>query len=88
MEEPTTPVTPQRAEEGGIKILLGSNEMNKETIINTHAIWIPKAIGFIAIHPFYDFMGQILLDLFYTIFWDSTPKSKEELGPLVLMNQR
>lgn len=28
-----------------------------ETIINTHGIWVPKAIGLISIHPFYDFMG-------------------------------
>ncbi len=40
-------------------------------------IWIPKAIGFISVNPFYDFLGMILVDLYYTIFWDISEKSDE-----------
>lgn len=57
--------------------------------IEKETIWIPKAIGFISVNPFYDFLSMILVDLYFTIFWDISEKSPDSgLGPVALQQQK
>jgi len=63
-------------------INLNAVALEKETI------WIPKAIGFISVNPFYDFLGMILVDLYYTIFWDISEKTEESMGAIALQQQK
>lgn len=46
-------------------------------LCDSDKIWIPKAICMISTYPFYDFMSGILIDLYYTVFYDNDNKTKE-----------
>ena len=54
-----------------------SSAANDIPEVETSKIWIPKAICLISTYPFYDFMSGILLDLYYTVFYDEEKKTKE-----------
>jgi hypothetical protein len=54
-----------------------SEQLFKEIVVekkqfqnNKAQIWIPKAIGIISMKPFYDFFSKILIDLYFTMFYD------------------
>jgi hypothetical protein len=56
-----------------------SKEFFKEVVIDERQqnitktkeqIWIPKAIGIISMKPFYEFFSKILIDLWFTMFFD------------------
>jgi hypothetical protein len=33
-------------------------------------IWIPKAIGVVSTNPYYEFFGNILVDIYFTLIYD------------------